>query len=194
MNSAGSATLSSGDTSYYRARYYDAASGRFFSEDPSGPGSGDNLYSYGVNNPVIWNDPFGLQPNDNNCKNKPCSISVTCLPTPNTGGFSHCTVTTQEGTTYTAYDGYASGSVWWSILKVSHGPGLPPGPKTNFTKTIDCKDVAKVAQKADDINNNPKRAYLYSFPIENSNTAAQMLTDAAGVHPSYPWGAWGAYP
>lgn len=31
---------------YYRARYYDAATGRFTQEDPSGPQGGLNLYSY----------------------------------------------------------------------------------------------------------------------------------------------------
>jgi RHS repeat-associated protein len=45
---------------YYRARYYDAANGRFISEDPLGFGAGDgNLTRYVGNNPVNFTDPSG---------------------------------------------------------------------------------------------------------------------------------------
>ena len=47
---------------YYRARYVDATTGRFLSEDPIGFTAGDqNLYRYVFNNPVNLKDPFGLQ-------------------------------------------------------------------------------------------------------------------------------------
>jgi RHS repeat-associated protein len=45
--------------SYYRARYYDLATGRFINEDP-GHYELTNLYIYVVGNPVRWRDPFGL--------------------------------------------------------------------------------------------------------------------------------------
>jgi RHS repeat-associated protein len=45
---------------YYRARYYDADTGRFISEDPIGFEGGDvNLYVYVGNNPVLLIDPEG---------------------------------------------------------------------------------------------------------------------------------------
>jgi RHS repeat-associated protein len=44
----------------YRARWYDAEQGRFLSEDPAGLAGGLNLYSYAGNNPILFNDPFGL--------------------------------------------------------------------------------------------------------------------------------------
>ncbi|WP_353928958.1 Ig-like domain-containing protein [Okeanomitos corallinicola TIOX110] len=45
---------------YYRARYYDANTGRFLSEDPIGFAGGDvNLYRYVFNSPVNLNDPSG---------------------------------------------------------------------------------------------------------------------------------------
>jgi len=48
---------------YYRARYYDPASGRFLQKDPIGfAGDGDNFYTYVLNNPVNLSDPSGLVP------------------------------------------------------------------------------------------------------------------------------------
>ncbi len=45
---------------YYRARYYDAAIGRFISEDPIGFKSGDhNVYRYVMNRATIATDPSG---------------------------------------------------------------------------------------------------------------------------------------
>lgn len=47
-------------TSYYRARYYDPATGRFLSEDPVGFFASRDFYSYVGNTPTGFNDPFGL--------------------------------------------------------------------------------------------------------------------------------------
>ncbi|MDJ0674653.1 MAG: RHS repeat-associated core domain-containing protein [Calothrix sp. MO_167.B42] len=45
---------------YYRARYYDAATGRFISQDPIGFEAGDgNLYRYVFNSPTNFNDYSG---------------------------------------------------------------------------------------------------------------------------------------
>jgi RHS repeat-associated protein len=45
---------------YYRARYYDRATGRFLSEDPFGFDSGINFYAYVGNDPTNLVDPSGL--------------------------------------------------------------------------------------------------------------------------------------
>ncbi len=45
---------------YMRARYYDAALGRFISRDPIGLSGGLNVYAYVGNNPVNYVDPDGL--------------------------------------------------------------------------------------------------------------------------------------
>jgi len=46
---------------YYRARYYNPATGRFLSEDPIGfAGSGTNFYAYAADNPISYRDPTGL--------------------------------------------------------------------------------------------------------------------------------------
>jgi RHS repeat-associated protein len=48
---------------YSRARYYDAMTGRFLSEDPIGfSGGGPNVYSYVVNRPNEYRDPSGHNP------------------------------------------------------------------------------------------------------------------------------------
>jgi len=51
-------------SSYYRARYYDAATGRFFFEDPTGFDSDFNFYVYVHSVPTILTDPSGLNPNN----------------------------------------------------------------------------------------------------------------------------------
>ncbi len=45
---------------YYRARYFDPASGRFPSEDPTGFKAGANFYRYVGNKPTNLTDPTGL--------------------------------------------------------------------------------------------------------------------------------------
>jgi RHS repeat-associated protein len=45
---------------YYRARYYDATTGRFLQKDPVGLKAGPNGYWYANANPVFFVDPFGL--------------------------------------------------------------------------------------------------------------------------------------
>ena len=49
---------------YMWHRWYDAKLGRFISRDPIGFSGGINLYRYAKNNPLRFNDPFGLSPKD----------------------------------------------------------------------------------------------------------------------------------
>lgn len=56
---------------YYRARYYDAAAGRFLSEDPAGFRGGANFYLYTGSSPTNLTDPSGLLPSGDNDKLQP---------------------------------------------------------------------------------------------------------------------------
>ena len=62
---------------YYRARYYDPATGRFVSEDPIGFIGGINFYTYVVNNPVIFVDANGLWHNTGRPSN-PKDNTIVC--------------------------------------------------------------------------------------------------------------------
>ncbi|GAC1669002.1 MAG: hypothetical protein NVS9B4_25040 [Candidatus Acidiferrum sp.] len=53
---------------YYRARYYNSNAGRFLSEDPTGFRAGANFYPYVSGNPLIFNDPTGLDNRTERCK------------------------------------------------------------------------------------------------------------------------------
>ena len=53
-------TLEAPPESYYRARYYDAASGRFISEYPNVLGATGSMYAYVDNEPSSYIDPPGL--------------------------------------------------------------------------------------------------------------------------------------
>ncbi|MCD4710221.1 MAG: hypothetical protein K8R52_05195, partial [Bacteroidales bacterium] len=54
------------DIFYMRARYYDAAAGRFLNEDPIGFAGGDmNLYGYVGGDPIVGVDPAGLKEEEN---------------------------------------------------------------------------------------------------------------------------------
>ncbi len=81
---------------YHRARYYNPATGRFLSKDPSGMVDGTNLYVYAGDNPVNHNDPSGnfrpgtpgpipYQPSGFYCPNCP-TYSLTVPPPPVPGG------------------------------------------------------------------------------------------------------------
>jgi hypothetical protein len=63
--------------SYYRARYYDPATGRFLIEDPIGFSAGENFYFYVDNEPTDFSDPAGLCPQK---KPRPCPAKLPQNP------------------------------------------------------------------------------------------------------------------
>lgn len=57
----GRVRLENRERSYYRARYYDPASGRFLNEDPIRFRGSNDFYAYTHNIPTDYGDPFGMQ-------------------------------------------------------------------------------------------------------------------------------------
>lgn len=50
---------------FYRKRHYDTVTGRFFSEDPLDISHNNRTpYGYVNNSPLMWRDPFGLEPEE----------------------------------------------------------------------------------------------------------------------------------
>ncbi len=65
---------------YYRARYYEPATGRFLSGDPIGFSGGINFYRYAGNNPVLFRDPIGLRQAEGCQKKNPCDVVASQDP------------------------------------------------------------------------------------------------------------------
>jgi RHS repeat-associated protein len=60
---------------YRRNRFYDPKSGRFTQEDPIGLAGGVNLYGFAAGDPVSYDDPYGLAPEEGT----QCRIGRVCL-------------------------------------------------------------------------------------------------------------------
>jgi uncharacterized protein RhaS with RHS repeats len=71
--------VGAGGLYYYRARFYDPASGRFISEDPLGFGGGTNFYTYAHDNPANDTDPLGLWSADAHAFLYQLALSGDCL-------------------------------------------------------------------------------------------------------------------
>jgi RHS repeat-associated protein len=68
---------------YANNRYYRPTFGRFVAEDPIGFAGGQNLYLYGLGNPISYTDPRGLRteqsPRPPSAPYNPLCIRWTCL-------------------------------------------------------------------------------------------------------------------
>jgi RHS repeat-associated protein len=198
---------------YVRARYYDSSTGRFMSEDPIRFDGGIDFYTYVSNNPTNFNDPLGLQSPYENIthnaskmgpipkfcdKDKNCRMFISCGETSRTEGFFHCTVTIQNGSDYTAFDGGpAGGGLFGGIFlgqlkvasgRVKYGPRNPPPGPNSFVGAVPCDCAEKEAKaiNAADMG--------YNFGLQNSNSAAAMIAAACGVsHVNWPSRAWGYF-
>lgn len=101
---------------YYRARYYNPATGRFLSEDPIGFRAGTNLYTYVLDDPIEFIDPVGEAP----CLNIPNFLNQM-----NNG--THGSTTSGHNCAQAVKNGLTAGGLNGNSLHngpQNYGPGL----------------------------------------------------------------------
>ena len=183
---------------YYRARYYDAPTGRFVSEDPIRFASDTtNFYAYVGNDPVDESDPFGLCPPD-----KQCFAQLKCRtvndwralgrqhcfwyvqgsngiqyilgagPNPPNGNNRMLNIWRPNPNTQTGVDNRGAGTAWDSGLSAANCPGVD----------------AMIAAA----NGWPQNTIPYhEVTGPNSDTAAHYLGTRGGFNPPAPSGVMG---
>jgi len=113
--------------SYYRARYYDQATGRFLSEDPIGFMNDDdiNLYTYVQNSPASLVDPSGLQHSPGGPDHPGHGVKFACLKT------DICPVLSAK---IEIFKGLIVGHLVWDAL--NNHPGRHTDDVTSFIKGL----------------------------------------------------------
>ena len=120
--------------SYNYHRYYDSEKGRYLRADPMGIAGGVNSFVYGLNNPLVHSDPFGLK------------VLAKCLYSSAGetfgGGWLSCDLEDFE-----CKDGFrtiAKYTGWFGGLTV----GITPAGGSHFTMIFDVDFVDDLAGKA----------------------------------------------
>jgi RHS repeat-associated protein len=166
--------------SYYRARYYDPAVGRFLSEDPIRFDAGPNFFSYTGNDSSNLTDPSGM-------------LQLCCRPARSVTWLGlhgcHCFLKLSDGTTLGGYFKLFSRDTTWGLLekrqdfKEDKYPTDPP----------DCKDLPGSECAV-------RRSFASLPRFEpyglggTSNSIPALTLLIAGVPFALPDCAWGANP
>src|SRR5215472_18367538 len=163
-------------SSYYRARYYDPASGRFIGEDPLRFHAGVDFYSYVGNQPIDFTDPSG-------------KLQLCCRPARSVtwSGLQgcHCFLKLSDGTTL---GGYFGPSTHFLLEKrANDNDDLQPKDKP------DCRNLPGSECAVRQAFNDLPKHYLYGLP-GTSNSIPTRTLEAAGIPFRMPSCAWGAYP
>ena len=162
---------------YYRARYYDPASGRFLSEDPLKFGAGVDFYAYTSNNPVNLVDPSGLL---QVCCRK-ADIGKKMFWLSNQSKPCHCFLKMDNGDTLGAYNKPPG------ILQKKVNDPDDKHPKNLPT----CSDVPGSDCKVRQAFGDYPTYQLYGFAGTSNTGPAQILKDA-GITYTFPACAWGS--
>jgi RHS repeat-associated protein len=149
-----------GSSLYYnRARYYRPEWGRFISEDPLGITAGLNQYRYGLNNPMRYLDPTGMEEDDLLSGWEKGVINGCTIVGALVGGFgggvgggvfgATLGLPTGPGAIGTASAGAVSGSLWGGVKGAAGGAILGTG-LVGLGHTI--KDLINFARRPDGRN------------------------------------------
>ena len=181
--------------SYYRARYYDVALGRFLTEDPAGFDAGSNFYSYVANNPARYSDPLGE-----------CIIELYVVPTGahNDGFFYHSFLILYDNSGQSPHPptmlfrgGPGPGGASGGRLEADLGPlnrrSVDQPGDSIYVKVLlnnDCSCgpyLVKLNKLATRIEND----HLSYSPIHTSNTVTSTALKELGLAPpNFPFDIW----
>ncbi|HZQ21904.1 MAG TPA: RHS repeat-associated core domain-containing protein [Terriglobales bacterium] len=177
----------------YRARYYDATTGRFLSEDPVHfNGGGVNFYEYVYNRPTTLVDPTGLAAQ---CKN--CRIVVRCrgIESYHLGlaGFQHCDaqVVDENGKTHSLSGGPDPTSNGELLNAWNTTENLPPftGDIIYYNARANCDTANCLVNSTIAFHNDRMRPAYIPYGGPNSNTWLDSAFGGCGIHLNLHW--WG---
>jgi RHS repeat-associated protein len=179
---------------YYRARYYDTATGRFLNEDPLQLEGGIDFYVYTLNNPASMIDPIG---------EKPCSIEVKCrgvkdwrlnilkVITLGTASYAHCYIwTVDEGGVGHIISAGPDGH----IMRSGVGPETKEpnrdkdrnAPIASCSNGDDCQKEKCLENYGTAFQDNNKDYDARGKNAPNSNSAVDSITHSCGITVTFP--------
>jgi RHS repeat-associated protein len=161
------------DLYYYRARYYDASSGRFLNEDRLGFEGGINLYRYARNSPLNWTDPSGTSPQSP----VPGPVQHLCFRVTSTGTTEEPCADPNGGMTCINNDSHC-------LIPITPAP--PAGPLHHHDTSPGCAcDPAYLMKQVQNIRteaqNNNKRTVISAYGTSGALTGLELGLDALGV-------------
>jgi RHS repeat-associated protein len=133
---------------YMKARYYDADTGRFISEDPIGFEGGINLYAYCLNNPILLIDPLGL------CAEPDSTYPVPINPYSSIGAFATFAIGFSD---HIKNEAWATGNTPNFIESSVAGAAKLYNARNNY-------GTGQVKINPLHYNNNKKWEYIFSLP------------------------------
>ena len=164
---------------YYRARYYDPNAGRFISEDPIGFDGGVNFYSYVLNRPTRFVDPFGLD--------------IAVIENGPTSGnpIGHTAIAVTGAGVFSYGNGYpVGGSMSDYVLR----EGARRNTHVWIIKTSPAQDAKALEYLRSFPNSTLPSGFWSGLFLDNCSTRSNRALDAADIEYGYPSKAVGDMP
>jgi hypothetical protein len=120
------------------------------------------------------------------------SIIVSCTGVYGFLVVSHCGITVGNGQgAYTRYDGEFAGNPFWGQLIIRQNNYAGPYAPGTTVYYDDAASLSTVQCIKDVMGATSSGNFPYSFPFQNSNSAASWATNACGLMVPYPGNAVG---
>ena len=193
---------------YYRARYYDYATGRFLQTDPVGYTAGLNLYTYCGNDPIDFVDPLGLYLLDSDVYYSGLFYQAQCLISGQIQIAVVADISGNIGILITgSYGGGSKSTGGGNVFGALKATENLNRPLTNFDLAQGDSQVAGVSYwiGEEEVINENYKGYEYSFgPTTNPEMHGHTSVNTKYVHicnyntdiydffhsVGYDWGVW----